>query len=124
MNKVKDSYNVNRLSQIAAAAALGDLAWMRRNVRRIQNSRKKLSAGLKKMGFRVYPSQANFVMARRDGENQKELYEELKRRKILVRYFDQPGLQDCLRITVGAPDEVKALLQQMAAIGNGKGIHT
>jgi len=123
MNKVKDSYNVNRLSQIAAIEALGDLAWMRRNVRRIQTSRKKLSAGLKKLGFRVYPSQANFVMARREGENQKELYEELKRRRIFVRHFDQPGLQDCLRITVGAPGEVKTLLQQMAAIGNGKGVH-
>ncbi|HEY3305337.1 MAG TPA: histidinol-phosphate transaminase [Candidatus Binatia bacterium] len=123
MNKVKDSYNVNRLSQIAAAEALGDLPWMRRNVRRIQKSRKKLTAGLKKMGFRVYPSQANFVMARREGENQKELYEELKRRRILVRYFDQPGLHDCLRITVGAPSEVKTLLEQMAAIGNGKGDH-
>jgi histidinol-phosphate aminotransferase len=123
MNKVKDSYNVNRLSQIAAAEALSDLPWMRRNVRRIQKSRKKLTAGLKKMGFRVYPSQANFVMARREGENQKELYEELKRRRILVRYFDQPGLHDCLRITVGAPSEVKTLLEQMAAIGNGKGDH-
>lgn len=123
MNKVKDSYNVNRLSQIAAAEALGDLPWMRRNVRRIQKSRKKLTAGLKKMGFRVYPSQANFVMARREGQNQKVLYEELKRRRILVRYFDQPGLQDCLRITVGAPGEVKTLLEQMAVIGNGKGDH-
>ncbi|MGH7767858.1 MAG: histidinol-phosphate transaminase [Candidatus Binatia bacterium] len=123
MNKVKDSYNVNRLSQIAAVEALGDLPWMRRNVRRIQNSRKKLTAGLKKMGFRVYPSQANFVMGRREGENQKALYEELKRRRILVRYFDQPGLRDCLRITVGAPGEVKTLLEQMAAIGNGKGDH-
>jgi histidinol-phosphate aminotransferase len=123
MNKVKDSYNVNRLSQTAAVEALGDLAWMRRNVRRIQNGRKKLTAGLKKMGFRVYPSQANFVMARREGENQKRLYEELKRRRILVRYFDQPALQDCLRITVGAPAETKALLEQMAAIQNGKGAH-
>jgi len=121
MNKVKDSYNVNRLSQIAAVEALSDLPWMRRNVRRIQSSRKKLTAGLKKMGFRVYPSQANFVMARREGENQKGLYEELKRRRILVRYFDQPGLQDCLRITVGAPGEVKTLLEQTVAIVNGKG---
>jgi len=122
MNKVKDSYNVNRLSQVAATAALGDLAWMRRNIRRIQNSRKKLTAGLKKIGFRVYPSQANFVMARREGENQKAAYEALKRRRILVRYFAQPGLQDCLRITVGTPDEVKSLLEQMAQIGNGKGV--
>jgi histidinol-phosphate aminotransferase len=119
MTKVKDSYNVNRLSQIAAAAALGDLSWMQRNVRRIQKSRKILTGGLKKLGFHVYPSQANFVLARREGQNLRGLYEELKRRKILVRYFAQPGLDDCLRITVGAPDEVKSLLNEMAAIING-----
>jgi histidinol-phosphate aminotransferase len=117
--KVKDSYNVNRLSQIAAAAALGDLAWMERSVGRIQRSRKKLIGGLKKLGFHVYPSQANFVLARRQGQNLRGLYEELKRRKILVRYFDQPGLEDCLRITVGAPAEVQALLDQLAAIIKG-----
>jgi len=50
------------------------------------------------------------------GANQKSVYEELKRRKILVRYFDLPGLQDCLRITVGAPVEIRALLAEMAAI--------
>jgi histidinol-phosphate aminotransferase len=121
MIKVKDSYNVNRLSQLAALEALRDLSWMKRNVRRIQGSRKKLTAGLKKLGFQVYPSQANFVMARREGQNLRGMYEELKRGKILVRYFDQAGLDDCLRITVGAPAEVKALLRQMAAIVNGKG---
>ena len=117
--KIKDSYNVNRLSQVAAAAALGDLAWMERSVGRIQRSRKKLVGGLKKLGFHVYPSQANFVLARRTGQNLRGLYEELKRRKILVRYFAQPGLEDCLRITVGAPAEVRALLDQLAAIIKG-----
>jgi histidinol-phosphate aminotransferase len=119
MMKIKDSYNVNRLSQTAAAAALRDLPWMERNVRRIQRSRKKLVGGLKKLGFHIYPAQANFVLARRSGQNLRGLYEELKRRKILVRYFDQPGLQDCMRITVGAPSEVDALLDQLAAIING-----
>jgi len=121
MVKVKDSYNVNRLSQVAAAAALRDLSWMRRNARRIQSERKKLARGLREMGFQVYPSQANFVLARKAGQSLRGLYEELKRRRILVRYFDQPGLQDSLRITVGTPREMKKLLQQMAAIINGKG---
>lgn len=118
MVKVKDSYNVNRLSQIAAAAALGDLAWMERNVARIRRSRKKLSRGLKKLGFEVYPSHANFVLARRKGQNLRGLYEELKRRKILIRYFAEAGLDDCLRITVGAPDEVTALLENLSAVIN------
>ena len=54
------------------------------------------------------------------GQNLKTVYEELKRRKILVRYFDAPGLQDCLRITVGAPKEVQALLNEMAAIAGSR----
>lgn len=116
MMKVKDSYNLNRLSLVAAAAALEDMAWMRRNGQRIQRSRKKLSVGLRRMGFQVYPSHANFVLARKTGKNLKPVYEDLKRRKIFVRYFDAPGLQDCLRITVGTPGEVQALLTQLAII--------
>ena len=116
MMKVKDSYNVNRLSLLAATAALEDLPWMTRNVQRIQRSRKKLTAGLKRLGYQVYPSQANFVLARKDGENMKSIYEELKRRKIFVRYFDFPGLQDCLRISVGRPAEIKILLREMATL--------
>jgi len=116
MMKVKDSYNVNRLSMTAATTALQDMTWMNRNVRRIQRSRKKLVAGLKRLGYSVYPSHANFVLARKTGQNLKSVYEELKRRKILVRYFDLAGLQDCLRITVGRPREIQALLKEMAAI--------
>jgi len=116
MMKVKDSYNVNRLSLLAATAALEDLPWMTRNTQRIQRSRKKLSGGLERLGYRVYPSEANFVLARKDGENLRSVYEELKRRRIFVRYFDFPGLQDCLRITVGTPLEIKTLLRELATL--------
>jgi histidinol-phosphate aminotransferase len=117
MMKVKDSYNLNRLSLVAAIAALCDLPWMARNVRRIQRSRRKLSAGVEKLGFQVLPSQSNFVLARKPGENLKEVYEGLKRRKILVRYFDAPGLRDCLRITVGTSREIAILLRALAPQG-------
>lgn len=117
MTKVKDSYNLNRLSLAAAVAALNDLGWMGRNVRRIQRSRKRLTQGLKRLGFEVLPSQANFVMARKKGQNLNTLYEELKRRKILVRYFDVPRLNDSVRITVGTLREIDRLLQEIEAIG-------
>jgi histidinol-phosphate aminotransferase len=116
--KVKDSYNLNRLSCVAATAALSDMAWMARNARRIERSRKKLSAALKRTGYQVYPSHANFILARKTGRNLKPIYEELKRRKILVRYFDAPPLQDCLRITIGTPPEIQAVINQMAALGD------
>ncbi len=118
MMKVKDSYNLNRLSLVAATAALSDMAWMRRNAERIRRSRQKLSSALKRLGYQVYPSNANFVLARKPGKNLRSVYEELKRRKILVRYFDTQGLQDCLRITVGTPKEVKALLKELSAIAS------
>ncbi|MGH7824296.1 MAG: histidinol-phosphate transaminase [Candidatus Binatia bacterium] len=121
MMKVKDSYNLNRLSIIAATAALADLPWMTRNVRRIQNSRMKLTTGLNKLGYAVYPSHANFVMAQREGQDLRGLYESLKSRKILVRFFDTPRLRDCLRITVGTPAQVKALLRELAVIEGAKG---
>ena len=116
MMKVKDSYNVNRLSLVAATAALQDLPWMQRNVRRIQETRRQLVDALVKLGFYVYPSHANFVMAQRKGQEQKALYEALRERKIYVRYFDIPELRDSLRITVGTPEDVERLLQEIAAI--------
>jgi histidinol-phosphate aminotransferase len=116
MMKVKDSYNLNRLSLVAATAALSDMAWMKRNADKIRRSRKKLSAALKRLGYQVHTSHANFVLARKQGQNLQPIYEELKRRKILVRYFDTPGLRDCMRITVGAPKEIKALLNELANI--------
>jgi histidinol-phosphate aminotransferase len=118
MMKVKDSYNVNRLSLVAAAAALRDLPWMERSVRRIQQTRRQLVDGLGKLGFYVYPSHANFVMAQKKGQEQKALYQALRERKIYVRYFDTPELRDSLRITVGTPEDVERLLQEIAVIQN------
>jgi histidinol-phosphate aminotransferase len=116
MMKVKDSYNLNRLSMVAATTALQDMPWMARNVRRIQRSRKILTAGLKRLGYEVSPSHANFVLARKTGQNLQGVYDILKQKKILVRYFDTPGLQDCLRITVGMPQEIQSLLREMTSI--------
>ena len=89
---------------------------MERNVRLIQQSRNKLIDGLSDLGFYVYPSQANFVMAQKRGQKQEKLYDSLKRRKIFVRYFDTPGLQDSLRITVGRDEEIDALLRAIATL--------
>jgi histidinol-phosphate aminotransferase len=114
--RVKDSYNLDRMSLVAATAALTDMPWMARNARRIQRSRRKLAAALKRCGYQSYPSHANFILARKAGHNLKPVFEELKRRKILVRYFDVPRLQDCLRITVGAPKETQALINEITAL--------
>jgi histidinol-phosphate aminotransferase len=114
--KTKDSYNVNLLSQLAAEAALDDLDHMRSNVRKICRTRERLSHGLEKLGFVVYPSESNFVLAKYADGNAKLLYEDLKKRRILVRYFPLRRLEDCLRITVGTDKEVDALLGALKEI--------
>ena len=109
--KVKDSYNVNRLSIVAGTAALRDLRWMEANVRRIRRTREVLTAGLGELGFEVLPSQANFILARKRGHDLGILYEKLKRRGILVRHFPTPDLRDSLRVTVGTDEEIRILLR-------------
>jgi histidinol-phosphate aminotransferase len=110
MMKVKDSYNLNRLSAVAAIAALEDLGAMRRNVQRIQRQRSILAAALDSMGFEVYDSETNFILARRTGTDVRAIQQALKQRKILIRHFDVPGLSDCLRITIGTPTDMKTLI--------------
>lgn len=114
--KVKDSYNLNRVSIAGAAAALADVDWMRANVERIRATRERLRAGLVKLGYDVLPSETNFVLARRSGEDQRPVYEALRARGILVRHFATPELQDALRITVGTDDEIAALLSALAEV--------
>ena len=119
LTKVKDSYNLGRLPICAGAAALRDSTFMRANVERIVATRERLSTALRGLGFEVLPSEANFVFARRPrGERALKLYQALKDRGILVRYFDRPLLDDGLRITVGTDEEVDALLSALRAIGD------
>ncbi|HVN88138.1 MAG TPA: histidinol-phosphate transaminase [Candidatus Binatia bacterium] len=111
LNKVKDSYNLTRLSLVAAAAALDDYAWMERNVERIRASRARFTTGLQSLGLQVLPSQANFVLARRPGYDMGILQRALKEQGILVRHFGTPELRDALRITVGTDEECDALVR-------------
>jgi histidinol-phosphate aminotransferase len=114
--KVKDSYNLTRVSIAAATAALEDYGWMQENVRRVCATRDRLVPALRELGFAVPPSEANFVLARRAGEKQRATYEALKQRGILVRYFDTPQLADALRITVGTDAEIDSLLAALRDI--------
>jgi histidinol-phosphate aminotransferase len=117
--KVKDSYNLDRIAITAATAALEDLDWMRRNVSRIRRTRSRLTQELHDLGFVVPASQANFVLARRPGRSLRGVFEALRERRILVRYFDRPELADALRITVGTDDEIDALLGALRTVGDG-----
>lgn len=114
--KVKDSYNVNRLSIVAAVAALEDYAWMHQHVGRIRATRTRLSTALRNFGYVVYESHTNFVLARKPGVSQEPIYQGLKAQGILIRYFSSPALSDCLRITVGTDEEIDQLVTALGQL--------
>lgn len=116
LTKVKDSYNVDRLAAAGAEAALADLAYMERNAARIRATRARLTEGLRGLGLEPMPSQTNFVFVRCGRGRARRLFEELRRRGILVRFFDQPGVDDALRITVGTDGQIDRLLAELADI--------
>ena len=111
--KIKDSYNVDAVALRLAAAAMKDQAWMKANAGKIKDSRAKLAAALRKMGFTLWPSQANFILARPPKCDARYLYMELRDRGILVRYWDRPRLDDKIRITVGTEEENAVLLEAL-----------
>ena len=110
LDKIKDSYNVNVLSQTAALAALRDPAHMRQNATRIKTTRGRLGDALADLGFTVYPSQANFLWVRPARLAAAEVYARLHERGVLVRHFSDERTRDFLRITVGTDAEVDQLL--------------
>jgi|SRR5579875_1033158 histidinol-phosphate aminotransferase len=114
--KVKDSYNCDALSLIAAAAAIEDQEYFRTIRARILATRNRMEKTLTDLGFSVCPSQANFVWCRRPDRPVKQIYEELKNRHILVRYMNYGDHGDGLRITVGTEEEIDRLLTELAAI--------
>jgi histidinol-phosphate aminotransferase len=111
MHKMRDSYNVNGLGQIAAEATLENLPYYRANFRKIISTRDDLSRELTKLGFRVLPSSANFIFAKPPGFPAREWLEKLRAEKVLVRWFSQPEVKDYLRITIGTPTEIAALVK-------------
>jgi len=110
LDKIRDSYNVNGLGQIAAEATLDDLKHYRANFKKIVTTRAWLAGELTKLGFEVLPSQTNFILARPPVFAAKDWLQKLRDQKILVRWFKAPEICDYLRITIGTRSEAAALV--------------
>ena len=117
LHKIRDSYNVNGLGQIAAEATLDDLAYYRANFRRIIATRERVEsrtdqARLPRVAepdeFHSRPASAVF--------RRKDWLQKLRDRKILVRWFSAPEVRDYLRITIGTPAEAEALVRAAKTI--------
>jgi len=114
--KIKDSYNIDRITQAAALAALSDQAYMRAMVERIQGTRRRTVAELERMGFRVFPSETNFLWVKPPRISAADLYRRLRERNILVRYFPGGRTQDYLRITIGTDEQMQALMDAVRGL--------
>jgi len=111
LNKVRQVYNVNVLTEAAATFMLEHLEVLEAQAAEIRAERAKLHAALSAMpGLTVFPSAANFFLVR--VADAARSYEALKRQGLLVRNL-HPGLANCLRVTVGTPDENRILLNAL-----------
>ena len=118
MFKVKDSYNVDMITQYLATAALRDVEYMQANAKRIIATREKTAAALKKLGCVVEPSSSNFLFVKppKDAET---VFKQLKDNGFLVRYFKLPRVSDYIRITMGTEEDMDAFVQTFAKIVQG-----
>ena len=104
MVKVKDSYNCDAMAITAATAAIEDQDYARGTWALVRAERERMTRALEGLGWSVLPSQANFILATVPARaSAARVHADLKGRGVLVRYFNLPGLDDKLRITVGTP---------------------
>jgi histidinol-phosphate aminotransferase len=118
--KVKDSYNVDAISIIAATAAVQDQEHARRGWEHVRSERQRVSSELTQLGWNVLPSQANFILAQVPSGKGRDAYLGLKQQGILVRFFNLPGLTDKLRITIGTSQENNALIGGVRSLSLGE----
>ncbi len=116
LRKLKESYNVDTVAIAVAAAALADRDYHEQTRRAVVSERERLARELQRLGLPCLPSQSNFLLARAGRPDARTLYESLKGRGILIRYFSSPRVDDKVRITVGTPQQNDALLAALKEI--------
>ncbi|MDO4608737.1 MAG: histidinol-phosphate transaminase [Clostridia bacterium] len=119
LNTIKYStnpYNVNRMTDMAGAAAIKDNQYYADNCQTIIANREWTTARLIDLGFEVLPSKANFVFAKSDKIGGEELYLRLKEQGILVRHFTKDTIKEYNRITIGTKSQMQALIDTIISI--------
>ena len=119
LSRVKDSFNsypVDSLAEIGAAAAIEDREHFDRTRQAVMKTRAELDAALRKLGFETLPSLANFIFARHPDHDGGELAASLRDRGVLVRYFRLPRIDQYLRISIGTDAECAALVRALSEL--------
>ena len=115
--KFKQPYNVNVAASVAGLASLRHTDQMMAVVEKLKTERDRLFAALSAIPYlRPYPSEANFVLCRVEGRDAGALKQSLERQGILVRHYNKPGLDNCIRISVGRPEQTDRLLDALRGI--------
>ena len=110
--KAKQPYNINVAASVAAIAAMQDVTHLQGTVTSLVAERERLYQALKEISWlSPYPSHSNFILCKVNGKNALRLKEHLATAHgIFIRYFNKPGLEDCIRISIGKPEQNDALL--------------
>ena len=119
MKAVKFSYNsytMNMPSIVAGMAAIKDDKYFKEIVGKIIKTRENAKEKLADLGFEFADSQANFIFAKHKNVSAKTIFEKLKEKKIYVRYFNKPRIDNYLRITIGTDDEMDRLFKALEEI--------
>ena len=119
MNDVKfsvNSYTMNPVTQICGAESVKDEVYFKKTVDKIIATREDAKIKLKNLGFNFPDSKSNYIFASHNTKPANEIFEELKKRKIFVRYWNKPRISNYLRITVGTPEEMTSLLNALEEI--------
>jgi histidinol-phosphate aminotransferase len=114
LEKVRDSYPVDAISIAAATAAIQDQPYARSTWEKVKTERTRVSIALRQMGFQLPDSHTNFVLATVPPKvTGRGVYESLKSRGILIRWWDLPRIADKVRITIGTPEQNDRLLTEL-----------
>ena len=117
MWKIKQPYNINVAASVAALAALDDKDWLREKVALLVTERNRMIDAFQQVPYlEPYPSYSNFVLCRVHGRSAHQLKLDLEKEGILVRYFNRPGLDNCIRISAGRPEDSDRLLHALHSL--------
>ena len=117
MFKVKDPFNVNRLTQAVVCAALEDREYFQKNISRVVETRDWFSREARILGYQIIPSKANFIFPQPPQKGKAiKFFQTLYDRKVLTRFYDEEGLRDGVRMTIGTRGDMETTLQVMKDI--------
>ena len=119
LERVKDSFNsypLDVLAQLAGVAAVQDKDWLEESRSAVVRLRRQLSVDLEALGFRVLPSEGNFVFVEHPDMAGKDLFDRLRQEGIIVRRWDKPRIENFLRISVGTKEQMQRLVAALEAI--------